>query len=90
MEFTNLMLIYTEPLYWEPRPLFHAEKLRDFYFAGPQKPALCNARMLGFQWVNLGGSELRSLYHFKAKLSRINSEHVYTTRHVLDLEWRGV
>jgi hypothetical protein len=52
--------------------------------------ALCNASMLGFQWVNLGGSELRSLYHFKAKLSRIKSEHIYTTRHVLDLEWRGI
>jgi hypothetical protein len=40
MEFTNLMLIYTEPLYWEPRPLFHAEKLRDFLFTllDPQKP----------------------------------------------------
>jgi hypothetical protein len=40
MEFTNLMLIYTEPLYWEPRPLFHAEKLRDFLstLLDPQKP----------------------------------------------------
>ena len=42
MEFTNLMLIYTEPLYWEPRPLFHAEKLRDFLstLLDPQKPGV--------------------------------------------------
>jgi hypothetical protein len=42
VEFTNLMLIYTEPLYWEPRPLFHAEKLRDFLstLLDPQKPGV--------------------------------------------------
>jgi biopolymer transport protein ExbB/TolQ len=36
------MLIYTEPSYWEPRPLFHAEKLRDFLstLLDPQKPGV--------------------------------------------------
>lgn len=42
MEFTNLMLLYTVPLYWEPRPIFHADRLREFllFLLDPQKPGL--------------------------------------------------
>lgn len=40
--FTNLALIYTEPLFWEPRPLEHPERLRQFLraFLDPNKQGL--------------------------------------------------
>jgi len=40
LEFNNLMLLYTVPLYWEPRPLFHAQQLREFllHLLDPRKP----------------------------------------------------
>ncbi|MEN3002702.1 MAG: hypothetical protein ABDI19_12805 [Armatimonadota bacterium] len=38
--FANLALVYTEPLFWEPRPLEHPECLRRFLhaFLDPSKP----------------------------------------------------
>jgi len=30
LEFQRLMLLYTLPLYWSPRPVFHARRLKDF------------------------------------------------------------
>jgi competence protein ComGC len=30
MEFQRVMLLYTLPLYWTPRPVFHADRLREF------------------------------------------------------------
>lgn len=39
MEFQCLMLLYTLPLYWAPRPEFHAERLKAFlgYLLDPDK-----------------------------------------------------
>ncbi|HEC23565.1 MAG TPA: hypothetical protein ENI95_11700 [Chloroflexi bacterium] len=40
MDFTSLMLLRSTPLYWGPRPLFHARQLRDFllFILDPEKP----------------------------------------------------
>lgn len=40
MEFTNLMLLYTVPLYWEPRPTEHPVCLQEFlkFLLDPGKP----------------------------------------------------
>ena len=50
--------------------------------------ALCEGRARGCTWVNVGGSELESLFHFKAKAaSRHNNSHM--TRIVYDVKWLG-
>jgi hypothetical protein len=40
VRFTRLMLLHTLPMYWEPRPVYHSERLRDFliHLLDPQKP----------------------------------------------------
>src|SRR5215204_5284138 len=39
MQFTELMILHSAPLYWEPRPSFHAKQLRGFllYLLDPDK-----------------------------------------------------
>jgi hypothetical protein len=40
VRFTRLMLLHTRPMYWEPRPVYHSERLKDFliHLLDPQKP----------------------------------------------------
>lgn len=40
MQFTELMMLYTTPLYWEPSASFHARQLKEFllYLLDPEKP----------------------------------------------------
>jgi hypothetical protein len=40
MQFTELMMLQTSPLHWEPNPLLYAQGLKDFlrYLVDPEKP----------------------------------------------------
>jgi len=53
-EFNNLMLVYTAPLqWWEVRPLFYAERLRDFllHFLDHKMPGFAAVRVNGEDWA---------------------------------------
>jgi hypothetical protein len=49
VRFTRLMLLHTRPMYWEPRPVYHSERLRDFliHLLGPQKPGYAAVLLQG-------------------------------------------
>jgi hypothetical protein len=49
VRFTRLMLLHTRPMYWEPRPVYHSEQLRDFliHLLDPQKPGYAAVLLRG-------------------------------------------
>jgi molecular chaperone GrpE (heat shock protein) len=49
VRFTRLMLLHTLPMYWEPRPVYHSEQLRDFliHLLDPQKPGYAAVLLRG-------------------------------------------
>jgi len=49
---------------------------------------LRQAHEMGIAWVNLGGSEVKSLFEFKAKLSIRPNSNVEVGRRLLDFTWR--
>lgn len=51
--------------------------------------ALLQAQKLGAKWVNLGGSELESLFRFKRKVACRKAPNGYLLRQVVDVQWRG-
>jgi hypothetical protein len=49
VRFTRLMLLHTRPMYWEPRPVYHSERLRDFliHLLDSQKPGYAAVLLQG-------------------------------------------
>jgi hypothetical protein len=59
MQFTELMMLHTSPLHWEPSPSLYAQGLKDFlrYLVDPNKPgrgALLDQR--ASKWQDAGGA----------------------------------